>query len=164
MKKILFLSFILYVAAFIPVFGQEEYTLLCSGDDRGTVTIHRNREGKITITGRIAGAGPRMIGTVEINHAICPLIPMGQTFNFMGNSRSIIIDGNTTTITKLDGSWQRRVVNGNTTAITYSNGSWERKVVNGNTTTITYSFGVWSKTVVDKQGHTIYITTTSGRT
>jgi hypothetical protein len=153
MKKRMLITFILCIAVFIPVFGQELYTLYCSGDVQGTVTIQKDRGGKITITGSrlIGGIAP----SVDITHAICPLIPnlaekFGYNgFSFLNTTRSIIIDGNTWTRTNSDGSWAKTVVNGNTRTVTHSDGSWQQSVVNGNTTTTTYSSGGWRKTVVN---------------
>jgi hypothetical protein len=152
-----FFSFILCAAAYIPVFGQETYTLFCSGTVQGTVTIERDRGGKITITGRLTG---RFAPSVDINHAICPLIPVGVSLVFQSITRSIIIDGNTTISTNLDGSGFKRVVNGNTTTSTHSDGRVEKDVINGNTTTSTYSNGAWIRSVVN--GNTTTSTFSNG--
>jgi hypothetical protein len=74
-----------------------------------------------------------------------------------------VVEGNTTTHTNSYGEMFRTVVDGNTTTDTDKNGNWEKWVVNGDTKTTTWSNGNWAKTVIDRQGHTIFITKTSGK-
>jgi formylmethanofuran dehydrogenase subunit C len=146
--------------------GEEAYTLYYSGDFQGTVSIQRDRAGKITITYRLT---VNRDNYVDIGREICPLIPVwvepvqlsgsvatiiieGNTCTTTysdGSQTKLVVDGNTTTYTYPDGSWYKEVVNGNTTTYTNSDGRWKKTVVNGNTTTTTESDGYWSKTVVN---------------
>jgi hypothetical protein len=151
-----------------PYEVQEEYTLVYRGDVQGTVTIHRDRGGKITVTPDMT----KIDGVESIDNTLCPLIPAvpewAPTLSISKYNASIVIEGNTTTVTYPDGSgsktaiqgntatetrssgwWQKTVVEGNTITQTISNGQWNKKVVEGNTTTQTYSSGAWYKWVVD---------------
>jgi TolB-like protein len=152
-----------------------EYTITCGGDAKGFITIQQEKSGRIVITPRITEGN----GSVFIDNAICPLLPPGDDgFYIDKGTKSIIIDGNTTTVTWSDGwyktvvdgntktvtrsvgSWDKTVVDGNTTTVTSSNGYWYKTVVDGNTTTVTWSDGSWSKTVVD--GNTKTVTSSDG--
>jgi hypothetical protein len=140
---------------------QEEYTLVYRGDVQGTVTVRRDRSGKITVT-------PNMtkLDSVEIiDNALCPLIPAvpkwAPVLAISKDNPSIVIEGNTTIETYPDGSGSKTVIQGNTVTETRLNSGWWRKtIVEGNITTQTISNGQWNKTVVD--GNTTMQTYSSG--
>jgi TolB-like protein len=135
--------------------GEEEYTIYFSGSIQGTVSIQRDRAGKITLTPRVTGS------VYGLDRETCPLIPawVGIVV-FSDRNVTDVIEGNTWTTTWSDGSWYKTVVNGNTTTYTHSNGRWSKRVVNGNTTTYTNSDGDWDKEVVD--GNTTTTTRSNG--
>jgi hypothetical protein len=156
MRKLLVLLGLM--AALSPVFGQEVYTIYCSGNIlQGTCTVQQDKGGKITITPRWGLFG----SWLYIDHALCPLIPtrVGRV-SVTPFDLSIIIDGNTKMVTSENGVWTKTVVNGNTTMETWSDGSWTKTVVNGNTTMTTESNGSWTKTVVN--GNTTMETRSDG--
>ncbi|GHV86226.1 hypothetical protein AGMMS50230_18340 [Spirochaetia bacterium] len=130
MKKSLVLA-VLVLAILGPVFGQEEYTLFYSGIFQGIITIQKDRGGKITVSINVDSEGIRAQEGVTIDPKLCPLLP--ASFWIAKNyTRSIIIDGNTTTEIASNG-WIKTVVNGNTTTTTSSSGDWEKMIVDGNT-------------------------------
>jgi hypothetical protein len=156
MRKLLVLLGLM--AALSPVFGQEVYTIYCSGTLQGTCTIQQDKGGKITITPRLTGGFGNYL---YIDHALCPLIPtsVGRV-SMQQFSLSIIIDGNTKVETGEWGIWEKTVINGNTTMKTWPNGDWIKTVVDGNTTMATRPDGFWIKTVVD--GNTTMETRSDG--
>ncbi|GHV12165.1 hypothetical protein FACS189491_04650 [Spirochaetia bacterium] len=130
----------------------EEYKLFYSGTWQGVITATRDSQGKITITPRVTNEINEKNGWVAIDliHSQCPLVPEGKEFPVFSFTKEIVIDGNTTTITRTSGEWEKRVVDGNTTTTTFSWGDfWEKEVVDGNTHTHTDSSGTWAKSVVD---------------
>jgi hypothetical protein len=139
----------------------EEYTLFYSGDTQGTVVIQREEGGKITITPNFKGD----YFAEGIDYELCPLIPSPTKVCVYSTNDiitdSIVIDGNTTTITNSDGSWKKIVVDGNTTTVTNSDSNWYKSVFDGNITTGTSSDGKWDKTVV--YGNTTEITDSDGK-
>ncbi|GMO16704.1 MAG: hypothetical protein Pg6A_02790 [Termitinemataceae bacterium] len=164
---------ILLVAALIiahDVFAQE-YTIYLSGKPSGVITVQKERSGKITITPNLSKEG-----SVWIGNTICPLLPEDGFYigNYRGVLKSIVIDGDTTTVTMADGKWEKTVITGNTktesssdgsrtkTVIdgntltkTHSSGNWEKQVLNGNTITLTSSYGHWKRLVVTRNTLTI---------
>jgi hypothetical protein len=183
MKKVLAIL-ILCAAVCAPLAAQEEYTLVYRGDVQGTVTIRRDRGGKITITQKLT----QVSGIVWLDNALCPLIPVlpkwldiptnrisinatvssivieggTRTTTYPGGSGSkLVIQGNTAMESRLNSSWwQKTVVEGTTITVTISNGMWNKTVVEGNTTTQTWSSGSWNATIVE--GNTITVTTSDG--
>ncbi|MDR3302321.1 MAG: hypothetical protein LBT01_07330 [Spirochaetaceae bacterium] len=151
MKKISIALMLALVATAIS-FGQE-YTVYCSDETQGYITITKDAKAKITIHCKLTK------GYVLLSKEICPILPSGIFVMFYPD-QNIEIDGNTTTETRSDGFWSKTVVDGNTTTETRSNGFWSKTVVDGNTTTETRSNGFWSKTVVD--GNTTTETDTTG--
>jgi hypothetical protein len=147
------------IAGSITAWAEEEYILYCSGGPQGTVTIQRDRAGKIIITSRLIRSLP---GSILIDSEICPLIPAWiDTIDvFVPYTATIIIEGNTMTDIYSNGRWRKTVVDGNTTTETWSNGSWNKTVINGNTTTWTASDGSWNKTVIN--GNTTTWTSSDG--
>jgi hypothetical protein len=134
---------------FVSVSAQEEYTLVYQGDVQGTVSIRRDRGGKITIT-------PSMtkLDSVEIiDNALCPLIPAAPkwapTLSISNFNAIIVIEGSTRTETYPGGTWSKTIIQDNTATETRSSGWWQKTVVEGNTTTKTISNGQWNKTVVE---------------
>lgn len=131
----------------------EEYTIFCSGEWEGFVTVAKEAGGKITITYNLSeqpGKFGPAVNLPSLTHELCPLIPKGKEFTLSSPStKNIVIDGNTTTETNVFGSWTKTVVDGNTTTQTHSNGYWAETVVDGNTTTRTGKNGFEWKTVVD---------------
>jgi hypothetical protein len=133
MKRVLIVVVLLVLTVF--AFAQE-YTLRYSGDVEGSITIQKENGGRIVITSKLSK------GITPVNNAICPLVPPGEEFD-IGNAylQSVIIDGNTRTITQSHGGWVKTVVDGNTTTWTTSDGYWEKNVVDGNMITVTRSDG-----------------------
>jgi hypothetical protein len=140
MKKNLVLVFALFIAG--GVFAQE-YTIFLAGTLRGFITVQKDFSGKITIAPAISSES-----RVWIGNAICPLLPK-DGFTIWKTTKSIVIDGNTTTETSTDSKWNRTVIDGNTTTYTTSDGSWTRTVTDGNTITFTSSRGDLAITVLD---------------
>jgi hypothetical protein len=151
MKKALITVVLLVLATF--AFAQE-YIILCSGSDRGSITILKENNGRVVVNPSLTQ------GLVTIDSTMCSLLPLGIDFAISVTVQDIIIDGNTSTITYTFGAATRIVVEGNTTTTTYSNGEWEKKVVEGNTTTITYSRHGWDRIIVN--GNTTTITHAGG--
>ena len=151
--KIIIFSMLLIINT-VFVFSQE-YNLYYSGQDKGFITIKKETNGKITITPRIQKGS-----IIYLSYEICSLLPRDGDYLLFEDTQLITIDGNTTTTTHSNGSWDKTVVDGTTTTTTHSNGNWDKKVVDGNTTTYTYSNGNWSKTVVN--GNTTTTTHSDG--
>jgi hypothetical protein len=130
-------ALIVVVLLVLTVFAfAEEYTLRYSGDVEGSITVQKENSGRLVVTSKLSK------GITPINNAICPLVPPGEEFD-IGNAylQSVIIDGNTRTITLSHGGWEKTVVDGNTTTRTTSDGSWTKSVVSGNMITVTNSNG-----------------------
>ncbi|GHV15501.1 hypothetical protein FACS189491_12420 [Spirochaetia bacterium] len=130
MKKNLLLVLSLLIAG--GVFAQE-YTIYLGGSVGGTITVQKERNGKITIT-------PHMNtqGWVWIGKTICPVLPE-DGFSVWKTTKSIVIDGDTTTVTDTDASrWRKIAIDGNTMTETDSSGRLVKTVLNGNTLTRTY--------------------------
>jgi hypothetical protein len=130
MKKNLLLVLALFIAG--GVFA-EEYTIYLAGTLRGFITVQKDRNGKTTIAPSLSSEG-----WVWIGNTICPLLPK-DGFTIWKTTRSIVIDGNTTTETSADGKWNKTVIDGNTTTYTTSDGYWAKTVADGNTITFTSS-------------------------
>jgi hypothetical protein len=130
------------------VFAQE-YTVYLSGDLRGFITVQKDPSGKITIAPHISSEG-----RVWIGNAMCPLLPK-EGFTIWKTTRSIVIDGNTTTVSSADGKWNRTAVDGNTTTYTTSEGHWERTITDGNTITFTSSRGDSAMAITVLEGNTL---------
>jgi hypothetical protein len=124
------------------VFAQE-YTIFLGGDLRGFITVQKDRNGKITIAPSISSDG-----WVWIGNSICPILPK-DGFYIRKTTKSIVIDGNTTTETSADGKWNKTMIDGNTTTYTTSDGYWTRTVSDGNTITFTSSRGNSAITVLE---------------
>ncbi|MDR1930717.1 MAG: hypothetical protein LBQ44_08825 [Treponema sp.] len=140
MKKNLLLVLALFIAG--GVFAQE-YTIYLAGTLRGFITVRKERGGKITIAPSISSGG-----WVWIGNAVCPLLPK-DGFTIRKTTKSIVIDGNTTTESSADGKWNKTVIDGNTTTYTTSEGYWAKTVNEGNTITFTSSRGNLAITVLD---------------
>jgi hypothetical protein len=150
MKKNLLPVLALFIAG--GVFAQEkhtvpdrqlEYTIYLGGTLRGFITVQKDRNGKTTVAPSISSEG-----RVWIGNAICPLLPE-DGFTIWKTTKSIVIDGNTTTVSSADGKWNRTVSDGNTTRYTTSDGYWTETVTNGNTVTFTSSRGDLAITVLE---------------
>jgi hypothetical protein len=159
MKKNLLLAAALLIAG--GIFAQE-YTIYLSGTLNGFITIQKDRAGKITITPNFSTEGSVWIGNI-----ICPLLPEDgfdirnyTNSTFSSVTKSIVIDGNTTTETMADGYWEKTVITGNTITESSSNGWWTKTVIDGNTLMKTHSNGNWEKQVFT--GNTIMRTYSSG--
>jgi hypothetical protein len=139
MKKNLLLVLALCIAG--GVFAQE-YTIYLGGTLRGFITIQKERNGKITIVPSISE------GRVWIGNSMCPLLPE-DGFSIWKTTKSIVIEGNTITVTSTDGKWNRTVIDGNTTTYTTSDGYWARTVTSGNTITFTSSHNDLEITVLE---------------
>jgi hypothetical protein len=113
MKKNLLLAAVLLIAG--GVFAQE-YTIYLGGSITGFISVQREPAGKTTITPYI-----NTQGRVWIGKTICPVLPE-DGFDVWNTTKSIVIDGNTTTITNPDGSysWRKAVIDGNTMTETWS--------------------------------------------
>ncbi|GMO15688.1 MAG: hypothetical protein Pg6A_01890 [Termitinemataceae bacterium] len=154
---------VIAVPHILDAVGPKEYTLYFSGDDTGIVTITKGTDGKIIILPKLDEGA-----IFYITHDVCPLLREERKYKvenitsyfYVSVTRDIVIDGNTTTKTDSDGSWEKTVIDGNTTTKTDSDGSWEKTVIDGNTTTKTDSDGSWEKTVVD--GNTTTGTSSDG--
>jgi hypothetical protein len=131
-----------------------EYTIYLGGNLRGFITVQKDRNGKITIAPSISE------GQVWIGNSICPILPK-DGFSISKTTKSIVIDGNTTTVTSTDGKWNRIVIKGNTTTYTSLSGWGYETVIDGNTLTTTRSDGRWEKQVLN--GNTITRTFSEGR-
>jgi hypothetical protein len=146
MKKLMVL-FIFFIINVSFVFGQN-YILYYSGDNSGFITIQKESSGKITITPKMT----KIRYSIDLTEEICPILPeLSESNNYSINeeTQSITIDGNTTTRTYSDGSWNKTVVDGNTISWTSSDGWWHRKVVEGETETVTQSDGRWYRIITD---------------
>ena len=133
MKRALIVIVLLVLTVF--AFAQE-YTLRYSGDVEGSITVLKENSGRIIITSNLSK------GVTPVNSEICPLIPPGEEFD-IGSAylQSVIIDGNTRTLTQSHGGWEKTVVDGNTTTVTRSDGQWTKTVIDGNIVTTTLSNG-----------------------
>jgi hypothetical protein len=133
MKKNLLLAAALLIAG--GVFAQE-YTIYFGGDIKGIISVQKDRGGKITITPNI-NYKESFGTTVWIGKAICPILPE-DGFSATKYTKSIVIDGNTTTETTNYGSgdsWDKTVIDGNTTTKTFSSGGRITTTIDGNTLT-----------------------------
>jgi hypothetical protein len=140
MKKNLALVFALFIAG--GIFAQE-YTIYLAGTLKGFITVQKDHTGKITIAPFISSEG-----RVWIGNAICPLLPE-DGFTIWKTTKSIVIDGNATTVIMADGKWNRTVTDGNTATYTTSDGYWARTATDGNTITFTSSQGNLAITVLE---------------
>jgi hypothetical protein len=140
MKKNLLLVLTLFIAG--GVFAQK-HTIYLAGTLRGFITVQKDRNGKITIAPSLSSGG-----WVWIGNSICPILPK-EGFTIWKTTKSIVIDGNTTTETSADGKWNRTVIDGNTTTYTTSEGYWTRTASDGNTITFTSSRGNLAITVLE---------------
>jgi hypothetical protein len=140
MKKNLLLVLSLVIAG--GVFA-EEYTIYLAGTLRGFITIQKDGNGKITIAPTVSSDG-----RVWIGNSMCPILPK-DGFTIWKTIKSIVIDGNTTTVTSADGKWNKTVIDRNTITYTTSDGYWTRTATDGNTTTFTSSRGNLAITVLE---------------
>jgi hypothetical protein len=158
MKKNLLLIAALLIAS--GIFAQE-YTIYLSGTIKRFITIQKDRTGKTTIAPNIPTT-ERYGGWLRIDNSICPVLPeksfmINSASTYSAGTTSIVIDGNTTTVTSADGKWNKTLIDGNTTTYTTSDGYWNKTVIDGNTTMYTTSDGSWRKTVITDPA--IYILT-----
>ncbi|MDR3302774.1 MAG: hypothetical protein LBT01_09660 [Spirochaetaceae bacterium] len=141
MKKISIALMLALVATAIS-FGQE-FTVYCSGETQGYITITKDAKAKITIHCKLTK------GYVLLSKEICPILQNDVTDSLGVSVENIVIGGNTTTETRSNGSWRKTVIDGNTTTETHSDGFWQKTVVEGNTATKSNSYGTSFKIVVE---------------
>jgi hypothetical protein len=129
MKKNLSLVLALFVAG--GVFA-EEHTIYLDGSVGGIITVQKDPSGKVTVLPRINR------GWVWIGKTICPLLPE-DGFSIRNTTKSIVIDGDTTTETNANASsWRKTVLEGNTMTEIGSNNRLITTVLEGNTLTRTH--------------------------
>jgi hypothetical protein len=128
MKKIIALLIFLYLNVLF-VFGQE-YIIHLSGNNTGYILVEKDSWGKIQILPQIDS----MDGSILITNEICSILPEEYFIYFFRDDKkiqSIVIDGDTTLISCIDGSCTRKVVVDNIINVTLSNGDWTKTVING---------------------------------
>jgi hypothetical protein len=140
MKKNMLLALSLIVAS--GVFA-EEYTIYLAGTLEGFINVQKEAGGKITIAPFMSSDNGVWIG-----NSICPILPK-DGFNIWKGTKSIVIDGNTTTRTLANGEWNKTVTDGNTTMYTTSDGYWTKTIADKNTITSTSSRGDLAITVFE---------------